>query len=340
MGFGPPAGGLVFEEIFDGSVDAPTSFPWGFESPLPFTIVSVLYISQIMKNELDELYCYMLDRGLNFYKYNIDKKRWTKLAGPNFTGSNRCLTISPDGSKVACISDADHRLEIYDIATDTWTATAQAGNILMGAQLAVMKSLVWETDDKLWCWAKRAATNQGQCISYVISTITWWASAAVDTGLLSQYQGRSAAINPSGGVAGIVYGGMIGATVLSCCKYDINADSYSYVSAQASTNFVWAPDRDRIWYQTVSDYCQGYIQVSDDSLHNYVFPEENHERSGGYSNMAFYGVTGCIWHCRSTSPRIMSYIGTGIWKLVQKTWPTFTMVIIHKPDDGYAVTLV
>jgi len=343
MGFGPPGAGFVFEEIFDGSVDVPVSFPWEFESPLPFTVTVVCYFSPIIKNEIDELICYVIDRGANFYKYNITRKRWTKLASPTYrTDGNytnyRSLALSPDGSMLACNSESGRRLEIYTIATDTWVATAQAPD-LIGAQTSYICSVVWETNDKLWCWAKRASVDRGQCLSYIISTTTWWASGATETGVLASFQGRGAAFNPSGGVAGIVYGGAIGASGIQCCKYDINGDSYAYISATAGVNFAFAADRDRVWYYATADYRQGYIKVSDDSNNDDIFPE-NTERAGGNNCQGFNSTVGCIWYCRTTSPKNMSYIGTGMWSLISKTWITFVMVIIDKPDDGFAVTAI
>ena len=179
MGFGPEAPGLEFEEIYDGSSDAPVSFPWGFESPLPFTLDGSLYFSPILKNALDELYCYVIDRGTVFYRYNITRKHWTKLASLNYTAENgyRSPAISPDGTMIACVSEGGasgaQRLEIYTIATDTWVATAQAGNIMTGGQQAILRPPVWETNDKIWCWATKPGQLSGQCVSYVISTTTW-----------------------------------------------------------------------------------------------------------------------------------------------------------------------
>ena len=56
---------------------------WQAVADVPFAPVTAVYFSQISGTEF-----YMIDRGLNFYHYNIGTGVWTQLANPPFAGEN------------------------------------------------------------------------------------------------------------------------------------------------------------------------------------------------------------------------------------------------------------
>jgi len=339
MGFGPEPGGLTFTKFFDGTEDSPTDFPWAFESPLPFTVIAQFYFSPLLTNAQSEDYVYVIDRGQNFWKYNITKKHWTELSSPNYTCANtrRNLALSPNGEKLACPSEDDgRRLEIYDIASDSWTATDQAPDIATYA--AYISSCVWADDDILWCIASRATQNRGKFLKYTVSTTTW-DQFATDSGATNSWNGKNCAISPDGLN---LFASNIGDNVSYYLKYVIATDTYSTDLITGDRQWVSCPDRSRLWvYRNGPSYRLGYLRVSDESLQSDIFPL-NDEMSGGlaYATGVNTALTKAIQQARGTSPKIMSYIGTGYWKLVEKTLTQFNMILFEKPDDGYAIIAI
>jgi len=158
--------------------------------------------------------------------------------------------------------------------------------------------------------------------------------------VITQYQGRCAAIDPDAGVSGVVFGGHIGTNKYTYCKYDINGDSYSYVDlALTYKTFTFCADRLKLWYYDDNDYQQGYLLASDESNNNDIFPV-NTERDFTGMTHGFYGIDACIWQAKLNSPRVMSYSGNGMWELNELTLTEYNMMIIDKPDDGFAVTAI
>jgi len=64
---------------------------WISETAVPFTITGQLFFSPVIGREV-----YVIDRGTNFWKYNLGTQQWTELASPNYTGTYAYRTLVPD----------------------------------------------------------------------------------------------------------------------------------------------------------------------------------------------------------------------------------------------------
>jgi len=101
---------------------------WISETAVPFTITSQLFFSPIIGQEV-----YVIDRGTNFWKYNLATKQWTELTSPNYTAPYAYRTLVPDDvaspTKLYCPSEYSSagdnrgdsiRLSVYNIAGNSW----------------------------------------------------------------------------------------------------------------------------------------------------------------------------------------------------------------------------
>ncbi|MBA7529936.1 hypothetical protein ES705_22135 [subsurface metagenome] len=338
-------------KFFDGSVDTPTDKAWEFESPVPFTQDIFLYFSPLIKNVFDQLEVYVIDQGTHFWKYNLKTKQWAELSSPNYElysaggggGFNRSLAVSPDGTKLACISDGiddtrgGKRIEVYNIAGDSWAASPVSPDVQ--AYASVVSGLVWEDNDKIWCWASKAsaaAKTYCKCINYVPSTTTWTQYATVCSGL-SYVQAPSAAIKAD---SSIVFGGYIGASSRAYCKYTVAGDSYDFASEMtAGTVPATAADRSRLWSFNTTTGRQGYLQISDETLHDDIFAENT-------DRLVYFGdrlgvnedADSIIAESRNVVPKVMSCTSAGMYLLDTLVATNWTLVVVDKPNDGYAVT--
>lgn len=344
--FGLPK--LDITKFFDGSIDTPVDKDWEFESPLPFTDpYAGVFFSPLIKNVFDQLEVYVISQGLDFWKYNLKTKQWTELASPNYilwttVGGgvfDRSLALSPDGFKLACVSEGGkgwrggRRIEVYTIASDSWAASPQSPDV--SAMASVVAGLVWEDNDTIWAWASRATDAQKtycKCIKYVPSTTTWTQYATLQSGLTY--------CQPTGcGIAaGVVFGSYIG-VYLEYCKYNIAGDSYAFGSVTAGRAFAAAADASKLWYFDATSYRQGYVLVSDESEHDNIFAA-NPDRGAGLGTRL--GVNSAadsiIAHARDNTPQLMSCLGAGMWELETLVTTNWTLVVVDKPNDGYAIT--
>ncbi|GAI69153.1 unnamed protein product [marine sediment metagenome] len=343
-----PYAGIELLRFYNGEM--PTDIAWAYESPIPFTLNLKVYFSPIFKTEGGEYYVYVVGQDKKFYLYNITRARWTRLADTIYDGgsgspsssSSRALAVSPDGTKLACCSeitpttDGGRRLEIYNRGTGIWSASSQCPNIC-GVQIAYLQSLVWVDDDTIWAWARESsmAANEGQCVKYVVSTDTWTVFAA-ETGVKTYFQGYNCAMNADGTV---IFGGNIGASQVSYCKYTIATDSYAYGSLPAGRYCVKTADRFNLWYIVLADNRQAYLECQDESQHENIFPE-NTERDGTRDSFGVFGEYFCLCYARDTAPRLMSYYGTGMYHLITKVFTSYNMMVFNKPDDGFAIDAV
>jgi len=291
---------------------------WTNEVILPWTPVGQLYFSPISNDQV-----YVIDNGTNFWLYDIANRQWTELTSPNFTSTtsgliDRSLAPSPNGTKLACISEATanyrggKRIEVYTIATDTWAASSQVqdmDNEIPVLRPTVIAGLVWADEDTIWCWASEAIAgvkDYARCISYTISIDTFTIFPTLLNGTLATSSPRSAAINAAGT---IIYGSVIGVAVAQWYQYTIAADAYALGGAlTAGRAFAFATDTDKLWYfDTTSDYRQGYVDIADGSEHDNQF-EVNPDRDPAYG--WYFGVKdtlgGIIVYARATPPRLMT----------------------------------
>jgi hypothetical protein len=343
-----PPTDITWIKLFDGSSDpTPSTVAWANETGLPFTFTGAVYFSPIIEEVPNVKVVYVIDRSATeFWEYNITTKEWTQLASPTYSGENvyRTLAINPLGTKLACISEGGasepvgRRIEIYDIGTDTWSASAQSPTIVSAA--GGLKSIVWEDNDTIWAWARDGTNLRGKCIKYVPSTDTWTTYSA-NTGTKDGWQGRCAAIKGTT----VVYGGLIADNPNQARKYQkytIATDTYSEVDTSSSgANFAWAYDKDKLWFVDTTDYRQGYVDTSDDSVNADQFAE-NTERSSGHG--IFFGVgddlADIIAHAKNSTPELMSVLSGGTYLLGTIYASGFQWVWIEKPDDNYPVTVV
>lgn len=350
MGFGSmPYAGIELKRFYNG--DLPTDIGWAFESPIPFTLNKSVFFSPIFKTEGGEYYVYVVGQDTKFYQYNITRARWTRLSDTIYDGgsgspassSSRSLALSPDGTRLACCSeinptdDGGRRIEIYNRATGLWSASSQAPDLLL-ASVAYLQSLVWVDDDTIWAWARRTSqgSNRGQCFRYVVSTDTWTTFANEINE--AAFQGFNCAMNADGTV---IFGGGIGASNRTYCKYTIATDTYDVASSLAAGRFFVKSPADRfvLWYLIATGDRQSYLVCSDESTHENIFPE-NTERDGNRDKFAVFEESFCLSHARDTAPRLMSHQGTGMYRLIPKVFTSFNMVVFKKPDDGFPIEAI
>ena len=357
---GIPAGGadgaINWRSIFDGSTDTPTSVAWALETGLPFTPTGRIYFSPIIEEVPNVYVVYVIDEAQNFWKYNITEKNWYELTSPTYSGASngglRNLVPSPNGTKLACISESteDHRggkrIEIYTISSNSWSASGQVQNMddeTPASQATAISGLAWKDETTIYVWAHQATAgtlNYARCIKYTVGG-AFTISATLLNGSLTYAEARNAAINAAGT---IIYGSAIGATVREWQKYTIDGDSYATGGTLTSGRaFAGATDygQDKLWYVTTADYRPGYLDTADDSENDNQFAE-NTDRTASFG--IFFGVdnavTYCLAHAKSTTPRLMSVIAGGTYLLATLHASGWTPVTIEKPDDTYAVLVI
>ncbi len=298
---------------------------WRDEAALPFTPYGHVYFSPIVNNLV-----YILDRSKNFWNYNLATKQYTELTSPTYNSysipngigrATRSLVPSPNGTKLACVSEVTNnyrggkRIEIYTIATDTWAASSQVQNMddeIPVSRPTVIAGLIWADEDTIWCWAAEAGTgvkDYARCIKYTISTDTFTIYPALLNGGLTYVEVYSAAINAAGTV---IYGSAIGASTLQYYTYTIATDTYALGGTlTAGRAFMYGVDSDKLWYVTLADYRYGYIDIADASENDNQFTE-NTDRDVGYGEQI--GITDAIVdggmrliivHARAAPPELM-----------------------------------
>jgi len=133
--FGSPP--LGFAQFYSGGV--PTDLPWAYESPLPWTptfqqATAEVFFSPIMKIDGDDQ-VYLIDSGTAFWRYNITKKTFTKLASPAYSGEWCWRTLVPDSltapTRLYTIGDSEagtgskgRRVMVYTISSNSWDYSA------------------------------------------------------------------------------------------------------------------------------------------------------------------------------------------------------------------------
>lgn len=234
--------------------------PWTAAADVPFAPVTAVYFSQIIGTEF-----YMIDRGFNFYRYNIGTGVWTQLANPPFIGTNLIRSLTYRNGMLYCVDEGagaeptGRRISWYNPVTNAWASSSQVpGAVFFYRNI---KSFCFADDDTIWAWVKRNAFNQMKCVRYVISTDTW-TEFANNTGVLAQNQARCAAINAAGT---IVYCGYQGVADGCYGTYTIATDAYAQSADHGGYAYCWAHDPLRLWYvRTVgalADRRYGYLNI-------------------------------------------------------------------------------
>lgn len=314
---------------------------WVAKAAVPFSITGELYFSPILGETV-----YVIDQDTNFYKLDIRLDQWTPLASPNYGRGTlaggvismlyRVLAVSPDGTRLACVSDGywapggvyktggGRRVEIYDIATDAWTASKQTDFLIL-TKVALTRNVIWEDNDRLWvaCVPANGTASgwQGKCVRYTISTDTWTAYAAGGQfAHLSRNWGNGAmAIKADGSI--VYIGGVDN-------EYDYEkyvpppTDGYSNHRLDPADNTKYcahAYDRDKLWYyRSATTDRQGYMDVATETLHDDQF-EENTDRTLDGDHLGIKDdLSYVVSHARTTYPRVM---GLGTYRPIVQTDP-------------------
>ncbi|MBA7545851.1 hypothetical protein ES705_38229 [subsurface metagenome] len=161
---------------------------------------------------------------------------------------------------------------------------------------------------------------RGKCVKYVISSDTWtqYTNYLFILGhhatVGPTWYGRAscAAIKADGSV---VYLGATGgaeetANYWTYGKYTVATDTYAARSALTtlSDEFIYAYDKDKLWYYEAGGTCQqGYVDTADDSENDDQFTE-NTDRDAGYG--LYCGIkddlSRIIAHARAAAPELIS----------------------------------
>lgn len=318
---------LSFTDWYAGG--APTSYPWEFEAPLPEAPPSEgVFFSPILKNILGQYYCYIIGFTQDsFYLYNITTKQYHRLADLNVANSAypyRSLALSPDGTRLACVSGDAMSVEIYDIEANTWTDSPNAP--------AAIQHTVWLDDDTIWTFR-----TGGTCkfFEYVVSTTIW--SQFANTLGVAVSSAQALAISPD---KTTLYAGGIGTHYYKIVKYVIATDTYSQLSLDNQRHVFYSHDRIRLWYFFEGDWAVHYFKCEDETTHTDQMPANPQRDKPTNLTLGVYELSACLGHYRTTAPRIMSYFGSGSWRLASQVLTDYNLVVFRKPADGFAISAV
>ena len=322
---------LSFTDWYAGG--APTSYPWEFEAALPFTPEAV-FLSPILKNAMGQYYCYLVGTYPDtFYLYNITTKQYHRLADLSVAYSQftyRPIALSPNGEKLACFASDGSRIEVYDIEANTWTVSTAPPAQIGG-------KLVWVDDDTIWT-TNRSGTFK--FFRYVVSTTTW--TQFTNSHAATQFNPQTIACNDDGS---ILYCAGAGSFYYTVIKYVISTDTYSEMSPQSTylgsqRRVFYCSDRVRIWYTFEGDWKAHYFKCEDETIHVDQFPANPQRDKPSLWAFSAYELSACLWEARATAPRLMSYFGSGSWRLAQKTLTDYNLVVFKKPADGFSIQAV
>lgn len=329
---------LSFTDWYAGTL--PTDFPWVFEANVPeaWTNISV---SSIVKNEIGQYIVYVTGYEVQtFYRYNLDTKQWHKLADPPDV-LNAPLAISPDGTKLVVEGMTNKNvLHFYDIEANTWSSSPAAP--AMVAEDVAIQAKVWTDDnDTLWCVVRANLPPLTiKCFRYVESTTTWTQFANSLAPTVSNPQ--AVGITPD---QTTLYFGNCGDDYNDISKYVIAGDTYTVnvISLGASYYIVQTTDRNKLWYGSNADskvqLCH-YVKLSDESLQTNIFPTNPARTKPTNIQAGIFEETVAIVHYRTANPLLMSYSGTGYWKLAEKVLTDYNLVVFKKPADGHAILAI
>ncbi len=327
---------LSFTDWYAGGV--PTDFPWVFEANTPCGWSNPC-LSPIVKNDIGQYIVYVAGYDVQrLYEYNLDTKQWHRLADPPdvlFTP----LALSPDGSKLAAYGQNNKNvLYIYGIEVNSWISSPAAPQ--MNATDVMIEAKVWADSDTVWCVVRaNLPPFTVKCFRYVVSTTTWTQFANSITPTLSNPQGMG--ITPD---ETALYFGNCGADYNDASKYVIATDTYTTpINLGASYYFAYCSDRNKLWYGNNADskvQITHYVDLSDESTHTGIFPTNEQRTKPTNIQAGIFETSVAIVFYRTAEPLLMSYSGTGYWKLAEKVLTDYNLVVFKKPADGYAILAI
>ncbi|MBA7575869.1 hypothetical protein ES708_17705 [subsurface metagenome] len=328
---------LSFTDWYAGAV--PTSYPWTPIGNIPFSLSGNLVFSPILKNAKEEYYVYVsCVLSALLWMYNLTTGHWVELASPDEIVSllGKSLALSPDGKKLVVSSGVDRdKLQIYDIETDAWTATAIAPDL--DGVTPYVAGCVWADSDTVWAFAcKTSVPTNGKMYKYTVSTTTW-DTFANSTGTKDVLNGnRCVAIKTDGSV---IYVGEVGASADNYLKYTISTDTYDVSGNISGAKYYLMADnnRNRLWYYLTSPTNFRYMDVDDESLHTDFFELNPQRDTPSNISIGVYETTVCIALHRTTEPYVWTYVAGGMWKLGEQVLTDYNLAVFKKPADGYAI---
>jgi len=195
---------------------------------------------------------------------------------------------------------AGQRIEIYDIAGNSWTNSGivplQAG----WGGITELSSIVWADNDTIWAWIRNFDSTITRCVRYTISTDTW----DVFANSLGVYAPRTVAIIGDGS---IIYG-LGGAGDRALIRYTIATDAYADLGTiGAGLERKYAYDQDKLWFGNTTTLRLGYVDMADLSVNQDIFDEDT-ERAAGYPASVGIedGLLATIGHSLTISPWLRS----------------------------------
>ena len=330
---------LSFTDWYAGG--APTSYPWVFEADNPINCGSVgAFFSPIHKNGAQQYVIYVgggYEAGLeDFYRYNFNTKQWHRLEDCPTSIVNCGMAMSPDEKKLVASGLNDKYLQIYDIETNLWT-TSEAAPQIGGVDPSIYAA-VFADNDTVWCQVRGTTPNAPvKFYKYVISTDTW--STFANSVNLAVSNSWCMSISSDGTS---LYAGQLGANYYNLYRYVISTDTYTQLSLGApDKRFLWSSDRNAKlwWYQEGAENKDYYYYNCDTEVVSALIFEANPQATE-HLNGGFYGISAAVIWARSSNPELMSYSGTGYWRLAQKTLTDYNLVVFRKPADGYSILAI
>jgi len=321
---------LSFTDWYAGG--APTSYPWLFEPDVPFAS-GMIFSPIILDGVTGQYHVFVTGAADEFYKFNIDTKQYHKLTDAPSLISNH-LALSPDGNKLA--GGASTRLYIYDIEANTWTQSPTAPQIT-ATDVEVM-CLVWADNDVIWAWVRADVTGTWtiKCYRYTVSTETWDSYANSITPAI--VWATACSIKTDGSA---VYASPLGANYYSWQRYTIATDTYGGGNLGAtSRRAIGASDRNaKIWTHVTNAWISYWNCDTDSFIDSGISQNTLEDKASNWTG-GFLETSKAIYWARAANPKLMSYFGTGSWRLAQKTLTDYNLVVFRKPADGFAISCV
>lgn len=326
---------LSFTDWYAGG--APTSYPWLFEADCPIDWGSVgVYFSPIHKNSIGQYIVYVAGgyeaADKDFWRYNFATKQWQRMADCPVSIVNCGLTMSPNEKTIIVSGLNTNVLQIYDIDTNTWTSSPAAPN--NGTAVSIFGTVILSDNDTVWCQVR----NVGFAVKfykYVISTTAWSQFANSTAPAVSN--GQSMSVNTA---ETILYAGGVGAAYYNIQKYVIATDTYSSLSLGApQKRFIYASDKNaRLWWFQEGTEVYYYYNCDTEAVSALIF--ETNAQATEFQQGGFFEISRAVMHARSTNPTMMSYSGSGYWRLAQKTLTDYNLVVFRKPADGHPILAI
>ncbi len=320
---------LSFTDWYAGEV--PTDFPWVFEANLPCAWTYTLF-SPIVKNGIGQYIVYVFGTDpQRLYKYNLTTKQWHRLADPPEEDVAGIPTLSPDGTKLAIKKSVDGGfnfpiLRIYDIETNSWSQSSNCPSVNI-------LPIVWEDEDTIW--GVGSTTGRLKCIKYTISTDLW--DEFVNDIEPEIHNPDAMGISPD---LTTLYFGDCGSDGHKGSKYVIATDTYTENAIDIGAGwFSYSADRHKLWYG-LTGKTGSYVDLSDESKHTGIFPDNPEGAAISGIHIGVFETSVIIAWYRATEPHLMSYSGTGYWKLAEKVLTDYNLVLFKKPADGYAILAI